>query len=415
MPPARPGAELLSKVPEITVWFWIIKVLCTTVGETFADWINTGLGFGLDATTGLFTVIMAIVLVLQFVARRYVPWRYWLTVVVLSITGTLYTDLLTDKTGVPLVVSSMVFAVALALVFGLWYGRERTLSIHSITTRRREAFYWLTVLVTFALGTAFGDWTIELTGWGPGWSVLLPATIITIVTLFWRAGMNPVLAFWVAYILTRPLGANIGDWLSKPASEGGLGLGTFVTSLVFVAGILGVVVYLSVTRADVIAAERITDRERRSGREHITLAALVIVALATGGVLTYANAQPHTTPAAEAPVAACSGGVTPTTPEAARTAVLAAFPADQVSTVTAPVTKLASSIAASDQAAAVTHARELELAWDAAQDTLKPLDCGTWTFIDGQIDTVLTAVRAANPNPADESKAVAELLVSLSR
>src|SRR4051812_22506502 len=144
----------LNKVPEVTLWFWVIKILCTTVGESFADWINMTLGVGLDATALLFTAVLAVVLGMQFKLDRYVPFVYWLTVVVISVTGTLYTDILTDNKGVPLRDSSTVFAIVLALVFGIWYARERTLSIHSIVTPAREGFYWLAILVTFALGTA---------------------------------------------------------------------------------------------------------------------------------------------------------------------------------------------------------------------------------------------------------------------
>ena len=243
---------MLSKVPEITIWFWIIKILCTTVGESFADWINMALGLGLTSTAVIFSGVMAIVLAMQLSLKRYVPGVYWLTVVVLSITGTLYTDILTDDLGVPLWVSSLVFSVILAVVFGYWFVKERTLSIHSITTTPREAYYWLAVLVTFALGTALGDWTLELTGWGPGVSILLPAALITIVTALWRFGANPVLSFWIAYILTRPLGANIGDWLGLPSDQQGLGLGTFVTSLIFLAAILATVIYLTMTNSDVL-------------------------------------------------------------------------------------------------------------------------------------------------------------------
>src|SRR5690242_11994714 len=200
--------QMLNKVPEVTLWFWVIKILCTTVGESFADWINMTLGVGLVNTAILFTVIFGVVLTLQMTLRQYVPVAYWLTVVVVSVTGTLYTDILTDQLGVPLWISTTVFSVLLAAVFAVWYAREHTLSIHSIITVPREAFYWLAVLVTFALGTAAGDWTLELTGWGPGKSVLLPLALIGIVTLVWRLGANEVLTFWLAYILTRPLGAN---------------------------------------------------------------------------------------------------------------------------------------------------------------------------------------------------------------
>src|SRR5436305_9274023 len=201
--------QMLNKVPEVTIWFWIIKILCTTVGESFADWINMTLGVGLIATALIFTVVLVAVLWWQLRLDRYVPFVYGLPVVVISVTGTLYTDILTDNLSVPLAVSTSVFAAALAVVFGVWFARERTLSIHSIVTLPREAFYWLAVLVTFALGTAAGDWTLQLTGWGPGQSVLLPVGLIAAVVIGWRLDANAVLSFWLAYILTRPLGANL--------------------------------------------------------------------------------------------------------------------------------------------------------------------------------------------------------------
>ena len=240
---------LLSKVPEVTVWFWVIKILCTTVGESFADWINMTLGVGLIPTALIFTVVLAAVLGWQLSLNRYVPFVYWLTVVVLSVTGTLYTDILTDNLGVPLALSTSVFAAILAVVFGVWFARERTLSIHSIVTRPRELFYWLAVLVTFALGTAAGDWILELTGWGPGTSVLLPAGLIVAIVIGWRLGANAVLSFWLAYILTRPLGANLGDWLGFPPDQRGLGLGVALTSAIFLTAILATVLYLTRTRS----------------------------------------------------------------------------------------------------------------------------------------------------------------------
>jgi uncharacterized membrane-anchored protein len=241
---------MANKVPEVTIYFWIIKVLCTTVGESFADYINETLGFGLTNTTLLFSAALVVVMVVQFRLRAYVPGVYWLAVVLISVVGTLLTDQLTDGHDVPLWISSTVFAVFLAVVFGVWYARERTLSIHSIITTPRESFYWLTVLVTFALGTAVGDWTVELTGWSPGTSILLPLGLIAAVAGAWKLGAGPVLSFWLAYILTRPLGANIGDFLGLSRSEGGLGLGTLGTSLLFLGTILAVVIFLTVTHKD---------------------------------------------------------------------------------------------------------------------------------------------------------------------
>lgn len=262
---AAPRRTMLNKVPEVTIWFWIIKVLCTTVGESFADYVNGTLGFGLGRTTLLFSVALVAVLIVQFRLRAYVPSVYWLTVVLISVVGTLLTDNLTDGIGVPLAVSTVVFTIALAAVFAIWYAREHTLSIHSIVTTPREAFYWLTVLVTFALGTAAGDWTLELTGWSAGASVLLPVTLIALVLTAWRLGAGPVLCFWLAYILTRPLGANIGDFLASDRSEGGAGLGTLGTSVLFLGTILAVVTYLSVTHRDRI--ERRGAGGARSDRE----------------------------------------------------------------------------------------------------------------------------------------------------
>lgn len=261
----RSRTVLLNKVPEVTAYFWMIKILCTTVGESFADYINETLGFGLVNTTVLFAVALLAALVVQFRTRRYTPWAYWLSVVLVSVEGTLLTDNLTDGQGVPLWLSTTVFSFLLAAVFAVWYAREQTLSIHTINTRAREGWYWLAVLVTFALGTAVGDWTLDLTGWGPGQSVLLPLGLIVTVLVAWKVGMGPVLSFWIAYILTRPLGANIGDWLASDKTEGGLGLGTMWTSLVFLGAILLTVVYLSLTKVD--------RTERVSGRESVDAAA----------------------------------------------------------------------------------------------------------------------------------------------
>lgn len=246
--PAR--TAMLNKVPEITIYFWIIKVLCTTVGESFADYINATLGFGLTNTTLVFSAALIVTMIAQFRLRRYHPAVYWLAVVLISVVGTLLTDNLTDGQGVPLWISTTAFAVLLAVVFGIWYVRERTLSIDAITTTSREAYYWLTVLVSFALGTAAGDWTLDLTGWGPGPSVLLPAGLILAVVAAWKLGAGPVLTFWLAYILTRPLGANLGDFLASSHADGGLGLGTLGTSVLFLGTILVIVAYLTVTHKD---------------------------------------------------------------------------------------------------------------------------------------------------------------------
>lgn len=242
---------MLNKVPEITAFFWIIKVLATTVGETAADYLNVTLGLGLNGTSIIMTALLGVVLVLQFRAHRYVPSLYWTAVVLISVVGTLLTDNLVDNVGLALWPITVAFSVALGAVFAIWYRVEGTLSMHSIVTRRREAFYWLAILLTFALGTAAGDLLAEGLGLGYGWSVGVFAAAIGVVALAARLGLGAVTAFWVAYVLTRPLGASIGDFLSQDRSAGGLGLGTTVTSLLFLATIGVVVTYLTRTRADV--------------------------------------------------------------------------------------------------------------------------------------------------------------------
>jgi uncharacterized membrane-anchored protein len=249
--------EMLNKVPEVTLYFWIIKVLCTTVGETAADYLATNVGLGLTKTTYITSALLIATLVAQFRVRRYIPPLYWLGIVLISVVGTQITDNLTDIRGVPLETTTIVFAVILAAVFGAWYASERTLSIHTIVTRRREAFYWLTVLFTFALGTAAGDLTAERLALGYFLSAVLFAGIIGLVTLaHFRFGLGAITAFWLAYILTRPLGASLGDFLSQPRASGGLGLGTTVTSLIFLVAILVVVSYLTITRRDVIELQQ---------------------------------------------------------------------------------------------------------------------------------------------------------------
>jgi uncharacterized membrane-anchored protein len=241
---------LLNKVPEVTVWFWVIKVLSTTVGETFADFLS-GLGLGLAGTTMVMTVAFLAVLVWQFRTRQYVPGVYWLTVVLISVVGTLITDNLTDALGVPLEASTAVFTVALAATFAVWYRSERTLSIHSIVTVRREAFYWLAILFTFALGTAAGDLVSERFGVGYWATALIVALLIAAVAVSHRIfGAGAVLTFWIAYVLTRPLGASLGDGLAQPRADGGLGLGTTWTSLLFLVTIVAVVAYLAVSKRD---------------------------------------------------------------------------------------------------------------------------------------------------------------------
>lgn len=242
----------LSKVPAVTVYFWVIKILATTVGETAADYLNVHLGLGLRTTTVVTAVLVAAVLTVQFRVRRYIPLVYWAAVLLISVAGTLITDNLTNALGVPLPVSTTIFTIALIAVFAAWYRVEGTLSIHSIRSRRREAFYWLAVLVTFALGTAAGDLIAERLHLGYARSLLLFAAIIAAVYLAHRGLhlVGAVPAFWAAYVVTRPLGASAGDLLTQSRAVGGLGLDPTLTNAAFLAVILVLVGYLTVSRID---------------------------------------------------------------------------------------------------------------------------------------------------------------------
>ena len=245
------STEMLNKVPFVTIFFWIIKILATTVGETGADFLNVRMGLGLNGTSVVMTVLLAVVLTIQMRSDRYTPWKYWLVVVFLSIVGTLLTDTLTDEFGVSLYISTAIFSVALGLTFIIWYRSEHTLSIHEIDTTKRESFYWAAILFTFALGTAGGDLVSEKSGLGYATAALIFACGIAAVTLgYYINVLGSVVAFWLAYILTRPLGASIGDLLTQAKSDGGLGIGTMPVSGVFLAIIIGLVIYLTVSKID---------------------------------------------------------------------------------------------------------------------------------------------------------------------
>jgi uncharacterized membrane-anchored protein len=240
-----PLPMLLNKVPEVTAIFWIIKILSTTVGETGADYLAVHVGLGASTTAAIMVSVLVAALVLQLRARSYVPWIYWLTVVLVSIVGTQITDLLTDKLEISLYVSTAVFACVLAAIFAVWYSVERTLSIHTIVTRRRELFYWAAILFTFALGTAAGDLATEALGLGFQLGVVAFGALIAAIALTYYLGVNPVLTFWLAYILTRPLGASLGDLLSQSRNYGGVGLGTIYTSIAFLTVIVALVAWVS--------------------------------------------------------------------------------------------------------------------------------------------------------------------------
>ena len=231
-------SDWLNKVPAITLSFWVIKIMSTTVGETGADFLAVNAGFGQGTTRAVMGALLALALFMQLRTRRYTPWIYWLTVVLVSVVGTQITDLLTDGLGVSLYVSTSAFALALAGIFAVWFWVERSLSIHEIFTRRREWFYWAAILCTFALGTAAGDLATEAIGLGFIWGAVAFGSLIAITYAAWRIGGNAVLTFWIGYILTRPFGAALGDLLTQAKMYGGLGMGALWTSALFLTVIV---------------------------------------------------------------------------------------------------------------------------------------------------------------------------------
>lgn len=240
-----------NRVPEVTVDFWLIKLMAVTMGETAADYLAVNVGLGLTTTSLIMAVVLAAALALQFAQKRYVPWAYWLAVVLISVVGTLVTDNLVDNLGVPLLATTIAFAIALAITFLVWFRSEGTLSIHSIFTGRREAFYWLAILFTFALGTAAGDLVAEQFALGYFSTGILFGLIIASLAIgYFFLGLDPIVGFWLAYIFTRPLGASFGDLLSQPNAYGGIGLGTVLTSAVFLAAIVLIVAYATFASRD---------------------------------------------------------------------------------------------------------------------------------------------------------------------
>ena len=245
---SRQALQAMRKVPEVTIYFWIIKLLTTAMGESTTDYLVYHINPYIAVTLG--GIGLALALVLQFFVRRYIPWVYWLAVLMVAIFGTMAADVVHIVLGIPYLISTFFFAVVLAIVFVVWYASEKTLSIHSITTRRRELFYWATVMVTFALGTAAGDMTAATLGLGYFSSGVLFAILIAVPALaYFFLGLNQVAAFWFAYIVTRPLGASFADWSAKP-TLGGIGMGDGKVSLVLAVLIISFVAYLTITRKD---------------------------------------------------------------------------------------------------------------------------------------------------------------------
>jgi uncharacterized membrane-anchored protein len=240
---------MMTKVPKVTAYFWIVKLLTTAMGEATSDFSVQQINPYLAVSLGF--VALVAVLVLQFSVRRYIAWVYWLTAAMVAITGTMAADVLHVALGVPYIISAAGFAVTLAVVFVVWYSSEKTLSIHSIYTPKREVFYWATVMATFALGTALGDLSAYTANLGYVTSLILFIVIFAVPALaYWRFKINAILAFWLAYIMTRPIGASFADWVAKPHSLGGLGVGDGKVSLCLTVVLIIFVVYLSTSHKD---------------------------------------------------------------------------------------------------------------------------------------------------------------------
>ncbi len=384
---------MLNKVPAVTIYFWVIKILCTTVGETAADYLNGALHIGLTGTSVIMSALLAIVIVFQFKAKQYVPFIYWSTVVLISIVGTLITDNLTDKLSVPLETTTIVFSILLSIAFMIWYVQEKTLSVYSINTLRRETFYWLVVLFTFALGTAAGDLTAEKFEIGYLKSIFIFGSIALTAIIYYKMNstmghehepVHAVLLFWIAYIFTRPLGASIGDYLSQSYSDGGLGVGATATTMLFLGIILGLMVYLTIKQKKDI---RLNPLVMVGGSLFILIAvAFLILSKPSFNLKRSVTVQ-------QQKVTAPLGDLTP----------FIIIAEDSLRFVEA-----------NDFLSAKARIKDLEVAWDQAQKRLQRMSPDDWASIDGAIDRVLSKLRASQPD-ANACKNVLKSFISKSK
>ena len=397
---------MLNKVPAITLFFWIIKVLCTTVGETASDFLNVNLNLGLTGTSVVMGILLLIALVVQIATKKYIPVIYWLTVVLISVFGTLVTDNLTDGLGVPLEFSTILFSVLLAITFAVWYAIEKTLSIHSVFTVQREIFYWTAILFTFALGTASGDLMAETLGLGYFTTGVIVCAVIALVAIAWKLGLNSILAFWLIYIMTRPLGASLGDYLSQTREHGGLGLGASGTSAIFIFGIIVTVIFLVVTKRDVITNPEVdeeTDNKAGNAFLQVAAVAVLLVSASVGGYYWRQNALQAPLQTEVTNSTASNGSPAANAPKS---------PLGDLSSFKTITQDTLNLVNKGDSGAAKTRVADLEYEWDNAQARLKPMNGAKWTEVDGAIDKVLRELRSVNPN-AQSSKSALEALLAV--
>ncbi|WP_412743789.1 hypothetical protein [Krasilnikovia sp. MM14-A1004] len=409
----------MTKVPAITATFWVIKVLSTTIGETFADYLAVNVGLGPLVTDAVMATVLATALIIQFRTRAYTPWIYWLCVVLVSIVGTQITDFFTDTLGVSLYLSTGVFAIVLAVVFAVWHRQERTLAITSINNPRREAFYWGAILTTFALGTAAGDLATEALSLGFRNGVLIFGGLILATFIAYKLGMSQVLTFWIAYVLTRPLGASIGDLLTQDKQFGGLALGASATSMLFFAVIIVLVTreQLLVNRHGVAEKGRGPHGGHRADYLWAGAGLVVVAALGLGFSSTHAAATDDSSSLVAADPGQSAKGQ-PGSKTGGAALARKAQPTTKLGDLTSfarIVTDVKGKVAKNDLAGGRTRIKDLEVAWDDAEAGLKPRDSGKWHQLDDQIDAALTALRAGSPSPSDCSAALATLITTLNQ
>jgi uncharacterized membrane-anchored protein len=404
--PRQEAVDFLNKVPAVTATFWLIKILSTTIGETFADFLAVDVGLGPTVTDIAMITVLAITLVAQLRTRKHVPWLYWLTVVLVSIVGTQITDFFTDTLGVSLYISTAVFAVALAIMFAVWWQQERTLAITAIDTPKRERFYWAAILTTFALGTAGGDLATEALSLGFRTGVLIFGGLILAIWGAQKLGANSVLTFWIAYILTRPLGASLGDFLTQGQAYGGIGLGAGVTSILFLAVIIAIVVreQLNANRHGVRTKGQApaVPPHRDYAWAAAGAAVVAVAAVALGPVLNTAAAAPASS-------VGTAPGQASGAPKATGIEADATSPLGDLRPFAVIVDDVAAKVAAGDIPDGTKRIKDLEVAWDNAEAAIKPASPDDWHTMDSAVDKALTAIRASNPSKPDITAALTNL------